>query len=174
MLQFVLLFNWMLVVYLWIDQIFLPICSSFRATLNRRPVPQRRRRPSKHWSNQDRKVGKSTTTKTIQPQNIYPGKIWRVSTSKFIPMQSDTQQCQNWHFVKWKPNLADLSGRHMKCIRFTSFCSSERSWTAWSGTGNSCRVWWEDLFRLFILRPFLFEFWARIKKFMLNFVQGVF
>ena len=68
------------------------------------------------------KVGKSTTTKTIQPQNIYPGKIWRVSTSKFIPMQSDTQQCQNWHFVKWKPNLADLSGRHMKCIRFTSFC----------------------------------------------------
>ena len=68
------------------------------------------------------KVGKSTTTKTIQPQNIYPGKIWRVSTLKFIPMQSDTQQCQNWHFVKWKPNLADLSGRHMKCIRFTSFC----------------------------------------------------
>ena len=122
MLQFVLLFNWMLVVYLWIDQVFLPICSSFRATLNRRPVPQRRRRPSKHWSNQDRKVGKSTTTKTTQPQNIYPGKIWRVSTSKFIPMQSDTQQCQNWHFVKWKPNLADLSGRHMKCIRFTSFC----------------------------------------------------
>ena len=95
MLQFVLLLNWMLVVYLWIDQVFLPICSSFRATLSRRPVPQRRRRPSKHWSNQEGKSGEINNnknhpaTKYLSRQNmtgfyveIHSNAIWHAAVPK--------------------------------------------------------------------------------------------